>query len=116
MPQSLALFFVHWFKFVLNWTVLCSDELKSEYGITGFPSLKFFPKGSDKSPEDYKEGRTVPDMLKFVNEKTGAHRYANLLRSLVKAVTSQFFLFLRAGTRTVPFNRKLEDWMILMNW
>jgi len=39
-------------------------------GIQGFPTIKYFPKGSsEKSPVDYNGGRTVDDFIKFLTEK-----------------------------------------------
>jgi len=46
-------------------------ELGSRFGVRGFPSLKFFPKGST-TPEDYSGGRTANDIIDFVNGKTGS--------------------------------------------
>src|SRR4051812_41822332 len=39
----------------------------TKYGIGGFPTLKFFPKGSTE-PIDYNGGRTEADILSFINE------------------------------------------------
>ncbi|CCX16619.1 Similar to Protein disulfide-isomerase erp38; acc. no. Q92249 [Pyronema omphalodes CBS 100304] len=44
-----------------------------KYGITGFPTLKFFPAGSTE-PIDYDSGRTATDLFAFLNEKAGTHR------------------------------------------
>ncbi|KAG2182433.1 hypothetical protein INT43_007363 [Umbelopsis isabellina] len=55
----------------------------SEYGIQGFPTLKWFPKGvsSPEGVEDYKSGRDLESLSKFIKEKTG-------IRPRVKAVKS----------------------------
>lgn len=45
----------------------------AEYGVSGFPTIKFFPKGST-TPEDYNGGRSEADFVEFLNEKTGTHR------------------------------------------
>lgn len=45
------------------------------YGISGFPTLKFFPKGN-KDGEDYDGGRDVEDFVNFLNEKSGTNRDA----------------------------------------
>lgn len=45
------------------------------YGISGFPTLKFFPKGN-KDGEDYDGGRDVDDFVSFINEKSGTNRDA----------------------------------------
>lgn len=45
-------------------------SLGERFGIQGFPTLKWFPKGSDK-PEEYDGGRTADGVIKFINDKTG---------------------------------------------
>ncbi|TGZ83018.1 disulfide isomerase [Ascodesmis nigricans] len=45
----------------------------AKYGITGFPTLKFFPKGSTE-PVDYSDGRTEAAFIEFLNSKTGTQR------------------------------------------
>lgn len=50
--------------------------LAAKYGVTGFPTLKFFPKG-DKSGQDYNGGRNLGDLVTFVNEKAGTQRGEN---------------------------------------
>lgn len=47
-------------------------EIGGRFGISGFPTLKFFPKGS-KEPEEYSGGRTIDDFVTFLNGKTGAN-------------------------------------------
>lgn len=50
-------------------------ETASRFGVTGYPTLKFFPKGSaDKSAEDYTAGREGPDFVTFLNNASGAKR------------------------------------------
>ncbi|MCL7027337.1 hypothetical protein MKW94_008140, partial [Papaver nudicaule] len=41
------------------------------YGISGFPTLKFFPKGNKAG---YDSGRDVDDIASFINEKCGTSR------------------------------------------
>ncbi|CAG8009218.1 unnamed protein product [Penicillium nalgiovense] len=50
-----------------------SRALSKEQGITGFPTIKFFPKGSTES-EPYSGARSEEAFVKFVNEKAGTHR------------------------------------------
>uniref|UniRef100_A0A7S1TEC0 protein disulfide-isomerase n=1 Tax=Compsopogon caeruleus TaxID=31354 RepID=A0A7S1TEC0_9RHOD len=47
-------------------------ELGTKYGVTGFPTIKFFPKGASKEPVDYSGGRDLESFVSFINEKTGA--------------------------------------------
>lgn len=52
-----------------------NKELSSKYGVTGFPTLKFFPKGTAaKTAEDYNGGRELDAFVKFINEKCGTSR------------------------------------------
>ncbi|KAI3635495.1 hypothetical protein MIR68_006133 [Amoeboaphelidium protococcarum] len=46
-------------------------DLGSRFGIQGFPTIKWFPKGVTSDPEDYKGGRTLDDFAKFIQDKTG---------------------------------------------
>ncbi|OAQ64380.1 ER-resident thioredoxin protein [Pochonia chlamydosporia 170] len=44
-------------------------ELGKRFGIQGFPTLKYFDGKSDK-PEEYKSGRDLESLTKFLTEKT----------------------------------------------
>jgi len=46
--------------------------VEDRYGVKGFPTLKFFPKGS-KDPQDYSGGRDAQSIIDFVNNKAGSH-------------------------------------------
>ncbi|KAK7284420.1 hypothetical protein RJT34_19166 [Clitoria ternatea] len=48
-------------------------DLAEKYGVTGYPTLKFFPK-SNKDGEDYSGGRDLDDFVAFINEKAGTYR------------------------------------------
>lgn len=50
-----------------------SKATAKDQGVTGYPTIKFFPKGSTE-PELYTGGRTEPDLVNFINEKAGTHR------------------------------------------
>ncbi|AYU79665.1 protein disulfide isomerase / PDI40 [Leishmania donovani] len=52
-------------------------KIATEYAVSGFPTLYFFPKGADEKPVEYKNGRNLEDFLTFVNENAGKHRLAN---------------------------------------
>ncbi|KAK9084310.1 hypothetical protein Scep_030781 [Stephania cephalantha] len=55
---------------------LDADKYKGaaeKYGVSGYPTLKFFPKGN-KAGEDYDGGRDLDDFVSFINEKCGTHR------------------------------------------
>ncbi|KAF9619970.1 hypothetical protein IFM89_010586 [Coptis chinensis] len=48
-------------------------DFAEKYGVSGFPTLKFFPKGN-KDGEDYDGGRDLEDFVTFINEKSGTSR------------------------------------------
>ncbi|WJX13610.1 protein disulfide-isomerase [Trifolium repens] len=50
-------------------------DLAEKYEVSGFPTLKFFPKGN-KAGEDYGGGRDLDDFVAFINEKSGTSRDA----------------------------------------
>jgi protein disulfide-isomerase-like protein len=54
-----------------------NKEIASRYGVTGFPTIKFFSKTNKNEPEDYNLPRDVDSFVKFVNEKAGTHRSAS---------------------------------------
>ncbi|KAI1767434.1 disulfide isomerase [Hypoxylon sp. FL1150] len=50
-----------------------SKATASEQGVSSYPTIKFFPKGSTEG-EAYNGGRSEKDLVEFLNEKTGTHR------------------------------------------
>jgi protein disulfide-isomerase A6 len=54
-------------------TAVDNKDLAKEYGITGFPTLKFFGKKSKNVGEPCR-ARSKGDLVEFINEKTGKHR------------------------------------------
>lgn len=65
-------------------------------GIQGFPTLKFFPKGSTE-PVDYKGGRSLDDFVAYLKENTGVAPKMAPKISYVKELTDENF-------RSVVFN------------
>lgn len=50
-----------------------SKATASEQGVTSYPTIKFFPKGSTEG-EAYNGGRSEKDLVDFINGKAGTHR------------------------------------------
>jgi protein disulfide-isomerase A6 len=49
-------------------------EIGGRYGVSGFPTIKFFPKGSKESPEDYDGERELPAFVTYINSKANTRR------------------------------------------
>jgi protein disulfide-isomerase A6 len=64
-------------------------ELGSRYGVSGFPTLKFFtPTGE---VENYEGGRTAEDIIAFINSKAGTNIKIKKAPSFVVDLTSENF-------------------------
>ena len=48
--------------------------MAQKYGVSSYPTIKFFPKGNKSNPENYEGGRSEADFVKFLNEKCGTKR------------------------------------------
>jgi hypothetical protein len=42
-----------------------AQDIATKYGVSGYPTIKFFPKGST-TPEDYNGGRTADTIVKYI--------------------------------------------------
>jgi thiol-disulfide isomerase/thioredoxin len=65
-------------------------ELADKYGVKGYPTIKYFPKGSTEA-EDYNGGRTAETIVSWVNEKAGTSRKVKKAPSAVKDLTAENF-------------------------
>jgi len=65
-------------------------DLGGRFGVSGFPTLKFFPKGST-TPEDYEGGRDANDIIEFINRKTGSRARVSKAPSDVAILDSTNF-------------------------
>jgi len=52
-------------------------EIPGKYGVTGFPTLKWFGKDSKEEPVAYEGGRDVQSFVDFINNKVGTKRNAD---------------------------------------
>ncbi|RAL68458.1 hypothetical protein DID88_007186 [Monilinia fructigena] len=50
-----------------------SKATAKDQGVTSYPTIKFFPKGSTEA-EAYSGGRSEKDLVEFLNSKAGTHR------------------------------------------
>ncbi|KAJ9049505.1 hypothetical protein DSO57_1023633 [Entomophthora muscae] len=65
-------------------------SIKDKVDFSGFPTLKFFPRGDSQEAVDYESGRTEEDILEFINEKAGTQRIPGGGLSSTAGVISQF--------------------------
>ena len=47
------------------------------FGISGFPTLKFFTAGDKSQPVDYEQGHDLESLVAFVNAQAGTQRKAD---------------------------------------
>jgi len=47
-------------------------DLGGRFGVSGFPTLKYFPAGSQE-PEAFSGGRSAKDIIDFINQKAGTN-------------------------------------------
>jgi len=66
------------------------NSLGSRFGVKGFPTIKYFPAGS-QTPSDYEGGRDAQSFIKFLNEKAGTSLYIAKELSYVKVLTGSNF-------------------------
>ncbi|KAG6647978.1 hypothetical protein I3843_07G113600 [Carya illinoinensis] len=79
-------------KSVLIAKVDCDDQknLCSKYGVTGYPTIKWFPKGS-LEPKKYEGPRTAEALTEFVNTEGGANvKIASVPSDVVVLTTDNF--------------------------
>ena len=63
-------------------------DLGSRFGVSGFPTIKYFPKG-DKAGQDFSGGRELKDLVEWVNEHSNKHRLVNGRYASTVGVLSQ---------------------------
>ncbi|XP_012738098.1 protein disulfide-isomerase [Fundulus heteroclitus] len=47
------------------------SELAQEYGVRGYPTIKFFKGGDKESPKEYSAGRQAEDIANWLKKRTG---------------------------------------------
>jgi len=52
-------------------------DIGGRYGVSGFPTLKWFGKDNKENPEAYEKARELNDFVDFINEKAGTQRSAD---------------------------------------
>jgi len=65
-------------------------DLGSRFGVSGFPTLKYFPAGSLEA-EAYSGGRTAQDIVSFINEKAGTNARIKEAPTAVTVLTDSNF-------------------------
>lgn len=64
--------------------------LGSRFGVSGFPTLKYFIKGSTTA-ESYESGRDLKDLVTFIQQKSGARANQAIFRSPIIDLDSSNF-------------------------
>ncbi|MEQ2162233.1 Protein disulfide-isomerase [Goodea atripinnis] len=47
------------------------SELAQEFGVRGYPTIKFFKGGEKQSPKEYSAGRQADDIVNWLKKRTG---------------------------------------------
>jgi len=69
-----------------------ASEIAQKFGVSGYPTIKFFPKSAPiESPEDYSGGRTADTIVSWVNDKVGTSRKVKVAPSAVAVLTEENF-------------------------
>ncbi|XP_018617671.2 protein disulfide-isomerase [Scleropages formosus] len=58
-------------------------ELAQEFGVRGYPTIKFFKGGEKQSPKEYSAGRQADDIVSWLKKRTGPP--ASMLTELTQA-------------------------------
>jgi protein disulfide-isomerase A6 len=66
------------------------SELGTKFAVQGFPTIKFFPKGS-KEPVEYEGGRTADTIVEYVNGKLGTTKKVKSVPSAATTLTTENF-------------------------
>lgn len=75
--------------------------LGRKFGVQGFPTLKWFD-GKSKEPTDYRGGRDIDSLTKFVTEKSGAKVKRKIeMPSSVEMLTDDTFSKTIGGDKNV---------------
>ncbi|KAL1535048.1 Protein disulfide-isomerase like 2-1 [Salvia divinorum] len=87
-------------------------DLAEKYGVSGYPTLKFFPK-NNKAGEDYSAGRDLDEFVTFINEKCGTNRDAKgqltSKAGIVEALDALVKEFISAPEEKKSVFKKLEE-------
>lgn len=75
-----------------------ANAIAQKYEVRGYPTIKFFPKGS-KEPEEYNGGRTAKEIVDWVNKKVGTKRSVKTPPSFVTTLTTENFDSLALGSK-----------------
>uniref|UniRef100_A0A6B2L8M8 protein disulfide-isomerase n=1 Tax=Arcella intermedia TaxID=1963864 RepID=A0A6B2L8M8_9EUKA len=65
-------------------------DLAGRFGVSGFPTLKFFKKGS-KTPTDYNGGREADSIIEFINKEAGTKVKVSKPTTAVTVLTTDNF-------------------------
>lgn len=74
-----------------------NKDLAMKYGVSGFPTLKFFSRDNKDEPETYDGGRSEAELISFLNSKCGTHRAVG--GGLTDQVRVILMFFKRGGHR-----------------
>lgn len=75
---------------IANLDATAATKVAKRFDVSGFPTLKWFPRGST-TPEEYNGGRSATDFIDFINGRTGMNKRLKAEPSFVEALTDNTF-------------------------
>ncbi len=80
-------------------------DVSRENNVGGFPTIKWFGRGSDKAPVNYEGGRSLAELVAFVNRRAGTARSADGALSEDTGVIAEFDRLIRDIVSGSPAQR-----------
>ena len=82
-------------------------DLASKYGVSGYPTLKYFPAGK-KDAVDYKGGRSLKNFVDYINDQAGTRRKEDGTLARAVCLRTIYNILISIFHSIVTFNNILD--------
>uniref|UniRef100_A0A8C2EQJ9 Protein disulfide-isomerase n=1 Tax=Cyprinus carpio TaxID=7962 RepID=A0A8C2EQJ9_CYPCA len=83
------------------------SELAQEFGVRGYPTIKFFKGGEKENPKEYSAGRQADDIVNWLKKRTGPA--ATTLSDDVESEDAKVFIKTAEAVDDIPFGIVSND-------